>query len=179
MQQKELWVFGYGSLLWRPGFEYAEQRLATLEGFNRSFCMRSIHYRGTVESPGLVLALDPEHQAQCQGVGFRVPANATTETLKYLRDRELVSAAYTEQWHRITFRDGGSAEAVCYVIDRNHDQYCGALSLSEQAEIISTAVGGAGPNTDYLFNTVSHLAELGIADPDLEELASIVASLSS
>lgn len=179
MQQQDFWVFGYGSLLWRPGFEYAERRLATLQGFSRSFCMSSVHYRGTAEAPGLVLALDADHVAECHGVGFRVLADQADEVLAYLRERELISSAYIEQRHKINFHEGGAAEAVCYVIDRTHEQYRGALSLVEQAEIIATAVGGAGPNVEYLVNTVAHLADLGIADTDLEHLAMLVARLHS
>ena len=92
----EFWVFGYGSLLWKTGFEYAERRLATLTGFRRSFCMASVHYRGTPENPGLVLALDPNPSASCHGVGFRVEEPIADATLAYLRERELVPSAYIE-----------------------------------------------------------------------------------
>lgn len=174
MQQNDLWVFGYGSLLWRPGFEYVERRVATLRGFNRSFCMSSIHYRGTNEVPGLVLALDPDHAGECHGVGFRVAPDLAAETLAYLRERELISSAYVEQNHQITFHDGGEVEAVCYVMDQSHAQYSGGLSLEAQAVIIAQATGSAGPNDEYLFNTVAHLVELGISDPDLERLVTLV-----
>jgi cation transport protein ChaC len=174
MQQNDLWVFGYGSLLWRPGFEYVERRVATLRGFNRSFCMRSIHYRGTQESPGLVLALDPHKTGECQGLGFRVGSELAAETMDYLRERELISSAYVEQTHPISLHEGDQVTAVCYVMDQSHDQYCGALSLETQAVIIARATGSAGPNDEYLFNTVEHLVELGISDPDLEKLVTLV-----
>ena len=174
MQQNELWVFGYGSLLWRPGFEYVERRVATLLGFNRSFCMSSVHYRGTHAAPGLVLALDPDQSGKCQGVGFKVVPEMADETMAYLRERELISSAYVEQRHAITFNDGVKADAVCYVMDQSHEQYVGGLSLSAQATIIAHAVGPAGPNDEYLFNTVTHLVELGISDPDLEHLVELV-----
>lgn len=174
MQSSDFWVFGYGSLLWKPGFEFVERRLATLDGFSRSFCMSSIHYRGTESAPGLVLALDPEDGCECHGVGFRVAAEVAADVMAYLRARELISSAYLEQRHEIQFRDGGTAEAVCYVINRDHTQYVGGLSLTEQAAIISKASGSAGPNSDYLHNTVAHLGELGIADAELEQLATLV-----
>lgn len=174
MQQNDLWIFGYGSLLWRPGFEYVERRVATLRGYNRSFCMSSIHYRGTHEVPGLVLALDPDHSGECHGVGFKVAPELAEETMAYLRERELISSAYVEKVHEITFKDGEMAEAVCYVMDQSHVQYSGGLSLEEQAIIIAKAVGSAGPNDEYLFNTVTHLVELGISDPDLEHLVKLV-----
>jgi len=176
MQQNDLWVFGYGSLLWRPGFEYVERRVAMLRGFNRSFCMSSIHYRGTSATPGLVLALDPDHQGECHGVGFRVAPELAADTMAYLRERELISSAYVEQTHAITFHGGGMTEAVCYVMDQSHEQYVGGLSIEEQAVIIAAATGSAGPNDEYLFNTVAHLVELGISDPDLERLVALVDS---
>ncbi len=171
---ESFWVFGYGSLLWRPGFEYVEKRVATLHGFHRSFCMTSLHYRGTEETPGLVLALDPAEGAICQGLGFLVAAEIADETLEYLRERELISYAYFEQNNKIEFNDGDSAEALCYIIDRGHEQYAGALELDRQADIIARASGSAGPNSEYLFNTFSHMQELGISDPDMEHLVKLV-----
>jgi glutathione-specific gamma-glutamylcyclotransferase len=171
-----LWVFGYGSLIWDPGFPVAERRIARLDGWHRSFCMRSIHHRGTVANPGLVLALDQAEGASCTGVAFRVAAGAEAETLSSLRDRELVSSAYLEVRLTVT-TDAGGLEALAYVIDPDHVQYCGGLGMEEQARIIAGATGGRGPNRDYLWSTAAHLAELGIADPDLEWLASRVRAL--
>ncbi len=174
MQEQDLWVFGYGSLLWKPGFTFVERRLAVLHGYTRSFCMRSLHYRGTDAHPGLVLALDPQAGGCCHGVGFRVAAPEAAETLAYLRERELISDAYIEERCPIRFRDGQQAEAVCYVINRDHVQYSGVLDLAEQAAIIASAAGSVGPNDEYLFNTVAHLHELGIADDELSQLAEMV-----
>lgn len=174
-----LWVFGYGSLIWHPGFPVAEQRIARLHGWHRSFCMRSIHHRGTVDHPGLVLALDRATDASCNGVAFRVSPGAEADTLSALRERELVSSAYLETHLDVTFADGGGVSALAYVIDPDHDQYCGGLPLEEQARIILSATGGRGPNRDYLFSTVEHLHDLGIADPDLDWLADRVRSLSA
>ncbi|CUH52357.1 gamma-glutamylcyclotransferase [Shimia marina] len=165
-----MWVFGYGSLLWNPGFEVAEQMVARLDGWHRSFCMRSIHHRGTEAHPGLVLALDAEEGAHCQGLALKVAQGHEAQTLDYLRERELVSSAYLEKTLPLALSDGRQVEAVTYVIDPHHVQYC-HLALQEQAEIISTAVGGRGPNTEYLHNTASHLFELGIEDADLDWLS--------
>lgn len=173
-----MWVFGYGSLLWNPGFEVAEQVVARLDGWHRSFCMRSIHHRGTEEDPGLVLALDAEAGAQCQGLALKVAAGHEAATLDYLRERELVSSAYLERMLRLELSDGREVEAVTYVIDPEHVQYC-HLELREQAEIISKAVGGRGPNTEYLYNTASHLFELGIEDADLAWLSREVRRLAA
>lgn len=172
-----MWVFGYGSLLWNPGFEIAEQVVGTLPGYARSFCMRSIHHRGTIEEPGLVLALDERPRAMCQGVALAVVAGKEAETLEYLRDRELVSSAYLEKNLDVTLADGRTVKAVTYVIDESHDQYCSDMPLEEQAQIIATAIGGRGPNTEYLYNTSNHLREIGLRDPDLEWLTDRVRKL--
>jgi len=166
-----LWVFGYGSLIWHPGFPVAEQAVARLDGWHRSFCMRSIHHRGTVEAPGLVLALDRAEGAHCDGVAFRVEPGAEAATLAALRERELVSSAYLEEVLPVALADGRGVAALAYVIDPDHGQYCGGLALEEQARIIAQAVGGRGPNRDYLWSTAAHLAELGIGDGDLDWLA--------
>lgn len=171
-----LWVFGYGSLIWDPGFRVAERRIARLDGWHRSFCMRSIHHRGTVENPGLVLALDQKEGAACTGVVFRVEPGQEDATLFALRERELVSSAYLERTLPVT-TEAGPLLALTYVIDPDHVQYC-HLSPEEQAQIIAKATGGRGRNCDYLWSTAAHLADLGIGDPDLEWLAQRVRVLA-
>ncbi len=165
-----MWVFGYGSLLWNPGFPVADRVLARLADYHRSFCMRSIHHRGTPEQPGLVLALDELPGAACTGLALLVERGAEEATLSYLRERELVSSAYLEKRLMLDLVDGQRVEAVAYVIDAAHEQYCGDMPLEEQAQIIARAVGGRGPNTEYLHNTVAQLRQLGIEDGDLEWL---------
>jgi cation transport protein ChaC len=174
--QTPLWVFGYGSLIWDPGFAVAERRLARLQGWHRSFCMRSIHHRGSLAQPGLVLALDHAPGAACQGVAFRVAAGEEEATLAALRARELVSSAYLERWLPVDTAEG-PLTALTYVIDPAHDQYCAGLSPEDQARIIARARGGRGENRDYLWSTVDHLHALGIADPDLDWLAARVRAL--
>lgn len=174
-----LWVFGYGSLLWNPGFPVADRRLARLDGWHRSFCMRSIHHRGTETEPGLVLALDSMPGASCHGLALRAETGTEADTLAYLRERELISSAYLETEVEVTFEDGPGVQTVlAYVIDPEHVQYCGGLPLEDQAEIIASARGGMGPNDEYLFNTAAHLAELGIEDADLSWLADRVRAMS-
>lgn len=173
-----LWVFGYGSLLWNPGFEVAEQAVATLHGWHRSFCMSSIHHRGTEEHPGLVLALDAAEQAFCHGLALRVKPGTEEAAIKELRERELVSSAYLERELPVTLRDGREVTTVTYVIDPHHVQYI-HLSLEEQAKVISTAIGGRGPNTEYLYNTAAHLMELGIQDEELDWLSARVRELTA
>ncbi len=174
----DMWVFGYGSLLWNPGFEYVDTALARLDGYQRSFCMRSIHHRGTTEHPGLVLALDQKAGVNCDGLAFRVAKSAEATTLAYLRERELISSAYLEKTVTVTLRSGQRVSALAYVIDPNHVQYCGALPLAEQAQIIAAAKGGMGPNSEYLFNTVAQITKLGLEDADLQWLVAQVRSLN-
>jgi cation transport protein ChaC len=166
-----LWVFGYGSLIWNPEFPVADRQIARLDGWHRSFCMRSIHHRGSVEAPGLVLALDRQDNARCDGVAFAVTPGHEDAAIAVLRERELVSSAYLEATLPVTLRQGGQITALAYVIDPDHDQYCGGLPLEEQARIIARSAGGRGSNRDYLFSTADHLSALGITDPDLVWLA--------
>lgn len=177
----DLWVFGYGSLLWNPGFPVAESRVARLQDWHRSFCMSSIHHRGTPERPGLVLALDAHGGAHCDGLAFRVEAHYAEQTVDYLRERELVSSAYLETRLAVSFPDDGTTldDVLTYVIDPGHEQYRGDLDLETQAHIIAHATGGRGPNDEYLYNTAAHLAELGLADDDLDWLAARVRALTA
>ncbi len=174
-----LWVFGYGSLMWNPGFPVAEQCVARLEGYHRSFCMRSIHHRGSEAEPGLVLALDAADGANCLGLGFRVVEGAEDDTIAALRERELISSAYLEAELPLILHHGQMVQALTYVIDPDHVQYCGGLPLETQAAIIATAVGGRGPNTEYLYNTASHLTELGIEDAELTWLTNRVREITT
>jgi len=172
-----MWVFGYGSLLWNPGFDVAYSAVATLDGYARSFCMRSIHHRGTESDPGLVLALDETLGACCEGLALAVADGHEARTLDMLRERELISSAYLEKQLDVTLESGTLVNAVTYVIDADHAQYCGGLELETQAQIIARAEGQRGPNTEYLLNTTAHLAEIGLHDPDLEWLSTRVRSI--
>ncbi|WP_170466796.1 gamma-glutamylcyclotransferase [Ruegeria arenilitoris] len=174
-----MWVFGYGSLLWNPGFPVVRSEHATLHGYARSFCMSSIHHRGTEDHPGLVLALDEQVDAHCKGLALAVEAGHEDRTLHELRERELISSAYVEKMLDVQLASGEVVNAVTYVIDADHVQYCGGMPLEEQAQIIAHAVGGRGPNTEYLYNTAEHLAEIDLRDPDLEWLAQRVRAITS
>ncbi len=175
--QTSLWVFGYGSLLWNPGFAYLRAEVARLPGWHRSFCMASVHYRGTVDAPGLVLALDRAENRYCDGLAYEVAPAAKEETLAYLRERELISYAYLEHWLDVDLASGPRVPALCYVINRDHGQYSGTQNLETQAQIIAKSQGLRGPNCDYLYATTDHLAKLGLADADLEWLSARVRQL--
>ncbi|MEE9387623.1 MAG: gamma-glutamylcyclotransferase [Paracoccaceae bacterium] len=178
MGEEPLWIFGYGSLMWNPGFPHSETAIARLQNYTRSFCMRSIHHRGTVANPGLVLALDPLQGGYCDGLALQVSSGAQVQTLEYLRERELISSAYLEKTLEIQLTDGRTVRAVTYVIDTEHDQYCSGLSLQEQADIIARSTGGRGPNSEYLHSTSRQLANLGINDTDLEWLSDKVQKIT-
>jgi len=168
---KDLWVFGYGSLMWHPGFPHVETRVGTLFGFHRRFCVRSVRYRGTTECPGLVLGLD--QGGSCRGLVFRVPAGEVPAALDYLQDREMMSDVYTPGL-RPVLTDRGEVEALCFVVDRSNRQYVGRLGLEATAEIIGAAAGQRGPCSDYLANTVRHLESLGLGAGQLKRLLTLV-----
>jgi len=165
----DLWVFGYGSLMWRPGFEYLERRVAFVHGWRRSLCIYSHVYRGTPERPGLVLGLD--RGGACRGVAFRVAASQRAQTKEYLRQRELVTAVYIERLLRARLDDGSAVEALAYVADRRHPQYAGALERAQLLDLVAQGSGQSGPNAEYVLNTEAHLREIGIVDHTLEWLA--------
>ena len=171
------WVFGYGSLMWDPGFHPVETVKARVSGYARSFCLRSTMYRGTEEAPGLVLGLDEQDGGSCAGLAMRIDAQDHAEVMAYLRARELSTDAYREAILPLRLDDGRRIEALAYVMRRDHRQYAGGLALSEQARIIARACGGRGPNCDYLFNTARHLAEIGLADAELDRLSADVRRL--
>lgn len=168
VDMNDFWVFGYGSLMWNPGFEYEEKRSAHLYGFHRSLCVRSWVHRGTEEKPGLVLGLD--RGGSCRGMAFRVAPGRRDAVLDYLRERELVTHVYKESTLPATLGDGLRVRVLAYTIDRAHHQYAGALSVDEAALAVGSAVGISGPNTDYVRNTLAHLRQMGIRDHWLEDV---------
>lgn len=167
----DFWVFGYGSLMWRPGFAYEEAVPAHLDGERRAFCVQSYVYRGTPEKPGLVLGLD--RGGSCRGIAFRVAAAERDAVLAYLRERELVTNSYIEVERNVRLERAARdyVRAVTYVVDRNHPQYAGDLAREAVLAQVRDSVGKAGSNRDYVLATAAHLASLGIEDAQLEWLA--------
>ena len=168
----DFWVFGYGSLMWRPDFDHIEAVPALLRGAHRSLCVYSWVHRGTEERPGLVLGLDAG--GSCRGLAFRVHGHRRDEVVDYLRAREQVTMVYREAWRPVTLADDGRSRvtALCYLVDRAHEQYAGVLSLDEQVRFVRQGRGKSGPNPEYVLNTAEHLEELGIVDRTMRSLAS-------
>lgn len=173
----DLWVFGYGSLMWRPGFEYVEKAPAKCVGYNRSFCIYSTIYRGTPESAGLVLGLD--EGGETYGMAFRIAPENKSEVMAYLRDREMINNVYIEVLHPLEIMGHGTIKAVHYVATQDHDQYAGGLSMADQAEIIARASGKMGSNCEYLFNSHDTLVGLEIWDEQLAKLSEMVREIQT
>jgi glutathione-specific gamma-glutamylcyclotransferase len=166
-RRSDLWIFGYGSLMWDPGFAYAEAQPALLRGYHRSFCVYSRRYRGTPDRPGLVLGLD--RGGACKGVAFRVPAADVETALHYLWEREMQKGTYRLKEVPIEI-PGGRIEAQAFVVDRAHPSYAGRLSPDETARLILQGNGGRGSCRQYLENTVCALRKLGLVDGPLHRL---------
>ena len=148
----DFWVFGYGSLIWRPGFAHVETRRARLHGYRRSLCVYSFVHRGTRQRPGLVLGLD--HGGSCIGLAFRVPGELRDEVIAYLRERELVTTSISNARSRFASTAAATVEAVAYIVDRKHEQYAGALDAAHAAAVVRGAVGQSGNNEDYVLSTL-------------------------
>lgn len=170
----DFWVFGYGSLIWRPDFAHVETRRARLFGYRRALCVLSHVHRGTPHRPGLVLGLD--RGGSCIGLAFRVPESLRGEVMATLRARELVTNVYLERELPLRLEDSVVVPAVCYVVDRAHRQYAGPLDADQAVARVTGAVGQSGPNEEYVLNTVQHLKALSIRDHWLEAVAKRVAN---
>ena len=166
----DFWVFGYGSLIWKPGFEFMAESKAMLEGWNRCLCVYSWVHRGTEELPGLVLGLD--RGGNCEGLARLVSGEKRDRVIAYLRERELVTNVYQEVWVDITLQGGERVKALTYVVDRNHQQYASKHTVGELVEMIRRSKGQSGTNSDYVCSTYASLRELDINDEVLEKIVS-------
>jgi glutathione-specific gamma-glutamylcyclotransferase len=168
---EDLWVFGYGSLMWRPGFVYLERAPARLIGLHRALCVYSFVHRGTPERPGLVLGLD--RGGMCRGIAFRVAAADREKTVAYLRAREQVTSVYLETIRRIELEDATRRQlrALCFIVDRGHVQYAGRLTLDECVHHVRQGHGSSGANRDYVIETVHALEALGYRETALHQIA--------
>src|SRR5947209_16009623 len=174
LSKGDLWVFGYGSLMWQPGFEFIEQVPARLIGEHRALCVYSFDHRGTPEKPGLVLGLD--RGGACRGVAFRVTTKLGGKTVEYLRGREQTTHVYREVLRSVWLGNDARqrVSALTYVVDRGHVQYAGRLSLAEQFRLVQQGHGRSGNNRDYVLSTVRSIEAQGFRDKELHRLAQML-----
>jgi cation transport protein ChaC len=167
---EQFWIFGYGSLMWRPGFAFLRNEPAVVHGYHRRLCVYSYVHRGTPEEPGLVLGLD--RGGSCHGMAFEIAPERWDETISYIRAREQVTSVYVERRKVVRLlKSGAVAEATTYVVDRTHRQYAGVLADDALLQHVEQGRGVSGHCIDYVLNTVDHLREMNIHDPTLERLA--------
>lgn len=169
----DLWVFGYGSLMWRPGFPFIECQHAQLHGYHRALCILSHVHRGTPQKPGLVLGLD--RGGRCHGLAFRIAAGEAVATLSYLRAREQVTSVYLERQLQVRLRDGRTVKALTYIADRSHAQYAKPGPFEEMVSLVLQGEGISGRNVDYVRSTHEHLLAMGVTDLTLQRIASTLA----
>lgn len=168
----DFWVFAYGSLIWQPGFDFAEVGKATLCGWHRAMCILSTHYRGCAERPGLVLGLD--HGGRCRGLAYRIAPENAEAVRTYLHEREMIGGVYIPKFIRLRLQDGRDVEGYVFVARRDHPQYAGHLSHERAARLIRQGRGCTGSSRDYLASTVAHLDRLGLHDRALRRLLELV-----
>jgi len=172
LPEGDLWIFGYGSLMWRPGFGHVEHQRAVLRGRHRRLCVWSWYHRGFQHAPGLVMGLDAG--GSCVGSAYRVHSDQAPEAFAYLVAREMVTPVYVPTHIRLDLADGRRVNAVTFTVDRAHPQYAGKLHPDTAIETVRRASGHSGHNTDYIRETVAQLKRMGVRDRFLEEVAAAI-----
>ena len=171
--QGDVWLFGYGSLIWNPTIHNIERRVARIEGWHRAFCLSTRAGRGSVENPGLVLGLEPE--GSCVGVALRIAEASAVAELTLLWRREMLTGAYIPHWVDLLDEQGEVfGRGLAFTVNHAGDHYAGDLPEAEVVRRLATASGSLGSSADYLFRTCAGLRLCGIDDPDLERLAADV-----
>jgi len=166
----DIWIFGYGSLMWSPGFDHLEDQLASLDGFHRDLCILSYVFRGTPEVPGLVMGLNPG--GSCQGRAFRISPDQKDLVMTYLHEREMINNVYEPSWVEVTLEDGRNVTAYTFLAVQDHPQYVGHFDLDKKVDYVLQGFGAGGSALEYLDNTCCHLRELSITDERLEAILS-------
>jgi len=166
------WVFGYGSLIWNPGFPHIAAQQGLLRGAHRSLSIVSIHHRGTAERPGLVFGLT--RGGACRGMVFEVADADWPDVYFYLQEREQVTSVYRDVMRPVHLADGRRVSALAFVVDERHEQFAGHLDLDQQLAMVRGGTGISGRNVDYVLNTANHLQQLGIRDRQLMALADLL-----
>lgn len=176
--EEDVWLFGYGSLIWNPTVQFVERRVARVMGWHRAFCLAALAGRGSVANPGLILGLDG--QGYCDGVAFRISEDVVETELTLLWKREMLSAAYVPRWLDLYDENGGRfGSGIAFTIDRNGEHYAGHLRREQIVQRLATASGALGSCADYLFRTSESLRAHGICDDELERLSAEVAAIQA
>jgi len=166
--QEGIWIFGYASLMWKPGFPFLEAQPALLRGYHRSLCVYSTRYRGTSEKPGLVMGLDLG--GSCKGRAFLLAAKDVPHVMDYLHEREMDTGCYAPKFINVRLGDGRTVSAYHYIVCRDHEQYTGKLSIEEAVKLVRQGKGPMGTALEYLQNTLDHLDEMGVVEGPLHEI---------
>lgn len=172
-----LWVFGYGSLMWSPGFRCAEKSVAFLRGYHRALCILSTRYRGTQRRPGLVMGLC--HGGSCWGMAFRIPAARVPRVLAALWQREMSRKVYEARFVPVRTKCGIRVHALTFVADAQHPQFARELDLHGRARLVAQGIGQRGRCTDYIRKTLEHMYALGVTDPHLERVLETAEAIRS
>ena len=165
LPRRDLWVFGYGSLMWSPGFRYTEKSVGLLRGYHRALCILSTRYRGTARRPGLVMGLC--RGGSCWGIAFRIPAARVRGVLAALWRREMIRKVYEPRLVPVRIRRGFRVRALTFVAETEHPQFVRELDLHGRAQLVAQGVGQRGPCTEYIRRTLEHMYALGVTDPHL------------
>ena len=172
----DLWIFGYGSLMWSPGFRSSRKSVALVRGYHRAMCILSHRYRGTPEKPGLVMGLC--RGGSCWGMAFRVPAERVRRVLAALWRREMLNKVYRPTLIRVMVSPGRSIRALAFVADPSHPQFVGELDLRSRARLVAQGIGERGHCVDYIRHTLEHMLALGLVDPHLSRVLDTATSIA-
>ena len=173
----DLWVFGYGSLMWAPGFRPSAKSTALVRGYHRALCILSNRYRGTPEKPGLVMGLC--RGGSCWGMALRVPAARVRHVLTMLWKREMLNRVYKPMLIPVVVESGRRIHALAFVADTTHRQFVRELDLHSRARLVAQGIGQRGRCVDYIRNTLEHMLDLGVNDPHLARILDAAMGLST
>ncbi len=176
LRQRDLWIFGYGSLMWSPGFRASERSTAFVHGYHRAMCILSHRYRGTPRKPGLVMGLC--RGGSCWGMAFRVPQARARRVLAGLWEREMLNKVYKPTLIPVLVAPGRRIRALAFVADQTHRQFVGELDLHGRARLVAQGIGQRGHCLDYIRNTLEHMLALGLDDPHLSRVLDAAIGLS-
>jgi len=175
LPEGDLWVFGYGSLMWAPGFSHKQSAMGRAHGFHRALCILSNRYRGTSEQPGLVVGLC--RGGSCWGMAFRVPAPQVRRVVGALWRREMLNNVYIPTMLSVDIGRRRRIRALAFVADTAHRQFVREMELDERARLVAQGIGQRGRCVDYIRNTLEHMAALGLRDPHLERILDAASAL--